>query len=146
MSAQFSGRLYLSSKRFSFSEDSFFPQRFLAMSASCCKIFSPVASSSSKPLAMSWMILASGEGVSRVWPVADDCLVMIAHSEHEGLSCRLMGYIPAAIGMFRFRLLLISVRWRIGRSLPASWPPIFTKLCYKACYQAHCLINIVQRI
>lgn len=62
-----------------------------------------------------------------------------------------MGYIPAgslkiwaAIGMFRFRLLLIIVRWRIDRSLPVPWPAIFTKLGYKACYLAHCLINIVQ--
>ena len=47
----------------------------MAMSASCCMILSPVASSSSKPLAISWRFLASGTGVSRAWPVADDCSV-----------------------------------------------------------------------
>ena len=60
MSTQFSVRLYLSSKFFNLSEESFFPQHFVAMSASCCIILSPVASSSSKPLAISWRILASG--------------------------------------------------------------------------------------
>ena len=84
---QFSGRLYLSSKLFNLSEESFFPQRFVAMSASCCMILSPVASSSSKPLAISWRILTSGTGVSRAWPVADDCSVSSFRSSSSRSSC-----------------------------------------------------------
>ena len=69
MSTQFSGRLYLSSKFFNLFQESFFPQRFVAMSASCCMILLPVALSSSKPL-------ASVTGVFRAdRPVADDCSV-----------------------------------------------------------------------
>jgi len=79
--------LYLSSKLFNYFEDSFFPQRFFALSASCCKILSPVASSSSKPWAMSWKILASGAGVSRAWPirwsVADDWSVTVLDLRHR---------------------------------------------------------------
>ena len=46
-SPNFSGRSYLSSasKLFKFSEESFLPHRFVAMSVCCCKIRSPMASS-----------------------------------------------------------------------------------------------------
>ena len=57
------------------------------MSASCCMILSPVASSSSKPLAISWRILASWTGVSRTWPVADDCSVSSFRSLSSRSSC-----------------------------------------------------------
>ena len=87
MSTQFSGRLYLPRKFVNLSEESFFPQRVVVTSASCCMILSPVASSSSKPFAISWRILASGTGVSRAWPVADDCSVSSFRSSSSRSSC-----------------------------------------------------------
>lgn len=72
MSEQFWGCLYLSVKLLIFSEDSFLPHRFRAISASSCWILLPMASSLSRLLAKSWRSFVSLAGVTACfgrWPL-----------------------------------------------------------------------------